>query len=214
MTELVNPPSKTDLVYGILRRRILDGGLQPGERLSMDGLAREFGISKIPIREAVGRLEAHGLIEARQHAGPSVARVDVDQLRGAYLARAELEPLMAELAAQRAGAEALAEMAELQEGMQTALQGDRIEALGDLNYRFHVLLAEMSGFTILTELAEMLLLAVRRYRVVAPLSRENWEHVVREHALILDAVRRGDPAAAAEAARSHAESQFHSDVTD
>ncbi|WP_353651248.1 GntR family transcriptional regulator [Nakamurella sp. A5-74] len=200
-------PSKTDQVFDLIRARILDGRLQPDQRISMDELSRELGVSKIPVREAIGRLEALGFVTNKQHAGPAVAAVDIRQLNGAYLARAELEPLIARLAAQNASVASVRSLAVVHKHMSAALANGRHQLLADLNSEFHAGLAAMTGYAILGEIDEALLLAVRRYRVIDPLTTDNWARVVREHEIILDAVRAGDGTAAAAAARHHAESQ-------
>lgn len=200
-------PTKTDQVHDLLRDRILSGELRPGTRLSMDALARELGVSKIPVREAVGRLEAHGLVTTRAHVGPTVAEVDPQQLRGAYLARGALDPLIARLAAQDATEAGVAELAAIQQSMRDALAVDDRVALADTNARFHSQLAGMSGYAILAEISASLLMAVRRYRVVDPLTIDNWATVVAEHESLLAAVTARDGDAAEAAGRLHATSQ-------
>lgn len=200
-------PTKTDQVHDWLRERILSGELRPGERLSMDGLARELGVSKIPVREAVGRLEAHGLVTSQRHKGPAVAQVDPQQLRGAYLARSAVDPLIARLAAESATEQGLVELTAAQQEMRDALTIDDRVALAATNARFHEQLARMSGYAILAEISTSLLMAVRRYRVIDPLTVDNWATVVAEHEVLLQAVTNRDGAAAEAAGRRHATSQ-------
>ncbi|MFE9043439.1 GntR family transcriptional regulator [Streptomyces sp. NPDC007818] len=203
------PPvkSKADLVYDNLREAIVGGGLRPGERINMDELARTFGVSKIPIREAVKRLESEGLVVSRVHSGVTVAEIDRHEMRGVFLAREAIEGLVGRLAAENADDALVAELDRVQARMDAALEAGEIDALMGLNSEFHGALAAASGYRILSELTEQLLVAVRRYRIVAPVDDMNWRSVLTEHEAIIEAVRRRDPAAAAEAARDHTTSQ-------
>ncbi|MED7947449.1 GntR family transcriptional regulator [Streptomyces sp. BE20] len=199
--------SKADLVYESLHNAIAQGDLKPGERINMDELARRFGISKIPIREAVKRLESDGLLDSRVHAGVTVASVDVTEMRGVFLAREAIETLVASLAAERIDDTRIRELEKIQRAMHAALDAGTTEKMADLNSRFHRTLAETAGYRVLGELTEQLLLTIRRYRITAPLGDRNWRSVVDEHDVIVEALRRHDPEAAADAARAHISSQ-------
>lgn len=207
-------PTKADLVYEALRERILDGAYAPGERLNMDAIAKELGVSKIPVREAIGRLEAQRLVETRQHAGPIVAALHPAEIRAVYLVRERVDALVAELAAQNATAVDFGELERLQTQMEDALDTGDATQLPALNSAFHATLARASGFRTLVELTEQLLLAVRHHRSVEPLSVEDWASAVVEHRAIIDAVRRGDAAEAASAAKDHAISQYALESSD
>ncbi|MFE6748248.1 GntR family transcriptional regulator [Kitasatospora purpeofusca] len=204
--------SKADLAYESLRSAIARGDLRAGERINMDELARRFGVSKIPIREAVKRLESDGLLVSRVHAGVTVAGVDATEMRGVFLAREAIEALIAELAAQRVDARRLAGLEEVQGRMREALASGATAEMAELNSRFHRLLAEAAGYRILSDLTEQLLLTIRRYRIAAPLGERNWRSVVDEHDAVLAALHRRDPRGAAEAARAHIGSQAAHEV--
>ncbi|MDQ2832005.1 MAG: GntR family transcriptional regulator, partial [Chloroflexota bacterium] len=68
--------SKHERAYAVIRRRILDGAYQPGHRLIIGALADELGVSAVPVREAIRRLEAEGRVVYRHNAGSRVAPVD------------------------------------------------------------------------------------------------------------------------------------------
>jgi DNA-binding GntR family transcriptional regulator len=71
--------SKLELAYGAIKQRILDGTYGPGHRLVLDHLASELGVSVVPVREAVRRLEAQGYVEFERNVGARVARFDAEQ---------------------------------------------------------------------------------------------------------------------------------------
>ncbi|MFJ3929022.1 MULTISPECIES: GntR family transcriptional regulator [unclassified Streptomyces] len=199
--------SKADLVYENLRSAIAEGRLLPGERVNMERLARSYGVSKIPVREAVKRLESDGLVVSRVHAGATVAAVDLREVEGVLLARDAIDGLVAGLAAENADPRLLRRLEAVQRAMREAVRGGRLERLPDLNASFHRALARASGYQILADLTEQLLLAVRRYRLVAPMGADKWALVLEEHERIITAVRSGDPVASASAARAHVAAQ-------
>src|SRR5690606_33674052 len=81
---------------------ILSGALKPGERLNVDAAAREFGFSKVPLREAVQQLRAKGLVvQPSSHGSAYVASLSLRELRGIFSIRGALESLAARLAAER-----------------------------------------------------------------------------------------------------------------
>ncbi|MBB5628377.1 GntR family transcriptional regulator [Sphaerisporangium krabiense] len=83
--------SKAELSYELLRSRILDGTYGPGYRLVMDQLARETGVSTIPLREAVRRLQSEGLVEVVRNIGARVAAFDAAQVEHTLNILARLE---------------------------------------------------------------------------------------------------------------------------
>ncbi|MFR9798844.1 GntR family transcriptional regulator [Streptomyces sp. MS06] len=211
-TRLPAIKSKADLAYESLHEAIVAGHLAPGERVNMDELARNLGVSKIPIREAVKRLESEGLLASRAHSGVVVTRVDKTESHGAFLAREVLDGLVARLAAERADDRLLADLQGVQDRMRGALRTKDTDELHRLNSEFHRLLAEASGYHILAEVTECLLVTIRRYRVTAPRDIPNWSAVIAEHDEIVDALRRRDSVAAEAAAKAHTVSQVGHEI--
>lgn len=71
--------SKAEVAYSFIRRRILDGGTQPGDRLVIEQLAREIDVSVVPVREAIRRLEAEGYVTYTRNVGATVATIDLER---------------------------------------------------------------------------------------------------------------------------------------
>ena len=86
------PGTKVDDVYQILRDRIIDGEYQPGIRMSQDGLAAELNISRTPLREALHRLGADGLVVSEANRGMEVAPISDRQVEQCYAIRLLVEP--------------------------------------------------------------------------------------------------------------------------
>jgi DNA-binding GntR family transcriptional regulator len=200
--------TKTSLVYDRLRAAILSGDLRPGERINIDALARQLGISKIPLREAVQRLASQGLIvQPNPHAYSMVAPLSLREMRGIYLARGALEGLAARVAAEIITAGELAELTDLHEQMEFRVQRGTLTALSELNRRFHNTISDATRYVTLRELTDLTLLRVQHYRVGVTVDPV-WGRAVEEHAAILAALRAHDPEAAERAARVHVERQL------
>ncbi|MEU9856643.1 GntR family transcriptional regulator [Streptomyces sp. NPDC047974] len=199
--------SKADLVYDSLRAAIASGELRPGERINMEELGRTFGVSKIPVREAVKRLESENLLTSRVHTGMTVTEVDPDEIRGVYLARQAIEGLVARLAAEGGDALLVDDLTTAHEAMLRAMEEDDEQALSRLNTEFHRRIAAASGYRVLADVTEQLLLTIQRYRLIIPRRDADWRSVLAEHEAVIEALRTGGPDAVADAARTHTTSQ-------
>src|SRR5829696_252732 len=82
-----------NVVAGRLRKAILEGRLKPGERIRQETLAAEMGTSRIPVREALNRLQNEGLVTLTSHVGARVAQLRLSELDEIYQIRERLEPL-------------------------------------------------------------------------------------------------------------------------
>lgn len=191
----------TQLVADALRTRILANDIASGERLVEGRLSEEFGVSRIPVREALRQLAAEGLVVIEPRKGASVIRFTEQQVREVVEVRATLEGLNAKLAAKRHDAQQIAELERiLAEG--TRLAGSDDQALvSRLNASFHEALGSVAGNTVLQDM--MRSLRDRTALLFAPINRQrgqaNWE----EHAAILRAVIDGDAELASLLAARH-----------
>jgi len=184
--------------YERLRARILALDLAPGERISERGLESDLAASRTPVRAALSRLQAEGLVR-RDDRGWSVAPLDLAELRHAAEYREAVESAALRLAVTRADPAAIAHLDEL-----LAHQPDDPEGGVRWGEEFHVELGALSGNPLLIE-------GIRS--VMATLSRTRWLEVatptsraaqLAEHRAILDAVRSGDADAAVAGAVAHA----------
>jgi DNA-binding GntR family transcriptional regulator len=146
--------SVVDQVYTAMRARIMDGTLQRGARIHQEDLADELGVSRTPVREALRRLAAEGLVEMRTNRGARVADVGRDDMNAAYEARLVVEPGAARLAAQHAAAGPLARMRAAVGAQRRAIPNVRRSF--EANREFHLALVEASGNPFLLQLAERL----------------------------------------------------------
>src|SRR5918998_3634571 len=112
--------TKADLVHEELRARLLRGDLRPGDKVPIATLARELGVSAIPVREGVKRLEAEGLLSFETHKGAVVPRLDAAAIEETFAIRAELEGLAVRRAAATLTPERLDELRAILDGMARA----------------------------------------------------------------------------------------------
>lgn len=182
---------------------IVRGRLAPGTPLEEVEIAKRYGVSRTPVREALRDLAASGLVEARPHRSALVAQPSLDRLRGMFDVMAELEALCAGLcavnmtAAERSGLASIhAELADL------TRRGDE-SGYTVLNERFHTTLYAGAHNDYLSELT----LATRarlqpfrraQFRTLGRLARS-----YEEHDRVVTAILRGDKAEAATAMRAH-----------
>ena len=149
--------SVVDQVYDAIRERITSGSLQRGARIHQEDLADELGVSRTPVREALRRLAAEGLVEMRTNRGARVADVGRDDMHAAYEARLVIEPGAARLAARERRPDAL-------DRMRTALIAQRhavpsVPRSFEANREFHIALVQASGNAFLLQFVERLWVA-------------------------------------------------------
>ncbi|MGK0715246.1 GntR family transcriptional regulator [Leucobacter sp. W1153] len=138
MAELVK--SKSEQAYDILQRRIMDGTYGPGFRLVIDQLGREHGISSVPWRESLRRLEAEGWVDIVPNVGALVKTFDTDAWKRTIRLLARLEGLATALSAERLTVDDLARARELNAAMRESLEAYDTARFGSLNRQFHELL--------------------------------------------------------------------------
>ncbi|AIJ22908.1 GntR family transcriptional regulator [Amycolatopsis methanolica] len=196
-----------ETTYDRVRELIVGGAFPPGQRLTELDLSQRLDVSRTPVREALRRLESDGLVESGQR-GVTVIRLSDAELREAYLVRASLEALTAELAAQRqrAGETAPAALARLTGHADDA---DRATRAGDLiagvrhNREFHRHVAVLAGNSLALGFLDRVwdrILVSTQDSLTAP-SRTG--QVDDEHRRLVAAITAGDGPEAAALARDH-----------
>jgi len=189
--------SKTDLVAAMLREMIVAGQLGPGVPLRQRDLAAQFDVSATPIREALRRLEAEGLVVGDAHRGATVARPDQGAVADNYRIRAALEPLAAEMATERIESGALDELDEINGMIEQLPEGDG--TYREHNARFHFAIYQASGSPVLVSLIRMLWQAMPGQ----PAPGRSHAKSARQHAEIVAAIRRRDGDRAGVLTRQH-----------
>ena len=190
-------------VYQHLQAEILGGGLAPGTELSEVALAKELGVSRGPIREAMGRLAAEGLVNVRPRRGAVVRAPTLEELVEAYQVREVLEALAVRLAVPRLTEKDLRELGSLVDEMDLSAREDDLGRFFEANVAFHDRFCEMSGNRKLRQVHLTLMGEIRGFQDRSLEIRGNPNDSVAEHRAILSAAVRGDAQLAAELAGVH-----------
>ncbi len=192
-------------VADALRQRILNGDLAPGFQLRQDALADEFGISRIPIREALLQLEAAGLVKIVPHRGAVVAGLSVEEVEDIFQLRVQLEPPLLLLSAPHFSEADYAALHSLTREYGEALSAGEVERWGELNRRFHLELLRFAGRPrSLTIISGLLQDCDRPTRLQLSASGDV-ARADREHTQIVTLCEDGRAEEAAELLRSHIE---------
>jgi DNA-binding GntR family transcriptional regulator len=195
--------SSTDAVADALREAILEGAIPPGTWLREDGIARELGVSRTPVREALRRVADEGLVTKTAHSGSIVASLSFDDILALYVVRGDLEALAARLAAQRCPDGLVEDLERIHEKMIACTARGELAALPDLNLEFHRKLRLAAGNSYLERFLLQVEHAVRRLRESTLSSPSRAEESLLEHRAVIEAIARQDPEAAAKAAHTH-----------
>jgi DNA-binding GntR family transcriptional regulator len=202
-----------DHLAATLRARVLTGEIEVGSRLRQERLAAEFGVSRTPIREALRKLQADGIVEVQPNRGAIVRGATAREIREAYEVRAELEGLATEVATGRIDDAQLQELHDAQRSFGRSISklvagGIAEDANGEwarANDLFHGVIQEAAGNRRLARIVQDLHRAFPRGLTWAALSRSSrlLEQNVEEHHAILEAIEQRNPAAARKSMVAH-----------
>lgn len=185
-----------------LETAILTGDYAPGDKLEEVALARLFGVSRTPVREALHQLAAAGLVDSRPRRGAVVASLGPDRLADMFAVMAELEAMAVRLAAVRLDrADEVRILEALAACARAATEGP--DAYYYENERFHFALYDASGNGFLAEQARALHRRLKPYRRMQLQVRNRVPTSLAEHAGIVAALRAGHAEVAAGLARDH-----------
>lgn len=186
-----------------LREAIATGVLRPGERLNQADLAERLGVSRMPVREALRRLEAEGLVTMQPYKGAVVAGISAQELQEIYEMRIALEVLALKRALPRMDDDHLGDMKDLLRAM------DRESDTGEwvaLNRQFHDLLYACADRPLLLDTVENLRVKSDRFLRLFATQRDRTSHAQEEHWAIFHACRQGDVDAASRLLQGHLQS--------
>jgi DNA-binding GntR family transcriptional regulator len=203
------PPSKADLVHAQLKADIEAGILTPGTPLGEQALVERTGASRTPVREALRRLAAEGLVDILPHQGARVSRVSPQSVRDLFAFRAMLEPEAMRQAAEAVDGDAAlrreltrlrGEFAKIRERSPSTARSMRFYELAD---RFDWTVIEATGNEHLRRTIAELRPHTARLRNLSHADPQRVEVSVEEHLRMCDALLAGDGDQAADACREH-----------
>jgi DNA-binding GntR family transcriptional regulator len=200
---LTHAPVLRDRVYERLEELIISRVLAPGQRLVESELARQLGVSRNPVREALTLLHRAGWVDVRARRGAHVHEPTAKEVRDFFHVRSLLEVGSARLAA---GSRANSDLTSLhfayESGLAAVASGD-IPRMAAANSVFHWQIADIAGNTVLSELSRMLEKRLRWY--IGQVARERGEESWREHQLVLEAIEAGNADEAGSMMTKHCE---------
>lgn len=194
-----------DQIRDTVVARIQDGSYPPGTRLKELTLAREFGVSQAPVREALRELESLGLVHSDRYRGSRVRAVTPDETREAYQLRACLEEAAARLAVP-VSEQNLALLQQDVDGLVAAAKAKDLERYAKCNITFHRRIVTLSGNRAMLRVWESLGWEVRsRMALRVVHQHRQFMQAVKEHQAALDLLKAGDGEGAGRVLGRHGE---------
>lgn len=186
-----------------LEEEILHGKKKPGDRLDERQLAEQYGVSRTPVREALQRLAASGLVVSRGKQGLQVAKLAVADLLDAFSVVAELEALAAAQAARRITPAQKEDMLKAHAACEDAVARNNAEDFFTANIAFHNVIAAASHNRVLQEQLRRLTVKTSPYRRIITFHADRMAKSIPEHSAVMDAIFTGNSTAASESLRAH-----------
>jgi DNA-binding GntR family transcriptional regulator len=174
-----------------LRQRIMSGELGDGFPLRQDALAAELGVSRIPIREALSRLESEGLVVSSPHRGYVVSALSSEEIRELFELRGLLEPELIRHAIPRMTSADLDAAEAILEQYERGLDSDDVRHWGELNVLYHMALYEPSGRRRTLEMVRGLLVNTDRYTRLVLTLESGPDDAKEDHSGLLEHCRKG-----------------------
>lgn len=184
--------TKSEAVRRALRKRIIGRKLKPGQKIVISEIAREFGVSGIPVREAIKKLESEGLVKFTPHVGAVVNAVAREEFLEIYLMRIELEALATKLSAPHMKEADISELKDLVNQAERAIEQGETGVLGALNKSFHLKIYKTAPYPFLyktiVDLWERFELMQCVFAYVPERAVPSWD----EHKIIVEALEARD----------------------
>ncbi|MBS9476989.1 GntR family transcriptional regulator [Ancylobacter radicis] len=199
-TDIAQMASASDVIFEALREAIAKGDITEGQTLRQDHIARMFNVSRIPVREALTRLEEQGLVSTQRYRGAVVATLSIDEVREIFEFRALLEPEILRYSVERISAEGLETAKRYAQAFSTEPDSSH---WGELNRQFHYTLYEAAGRPYYLQTIRTALDRVDRYLRAQLVLTDGMARARREHEGILDACIARDADTAARLTREH-----------
>jgi len=193
-----------DEIYRRIRELILDGGIAPGELVTIQGLADAFGVSAMPVREALRQLTAERALTVVSGRSVGIPDLSADRLRDLYRVRLEIETIAAVWAAGKISPRDLRQLESLVGAMGKAVADGNPHQYVRANHEFHFVIYRASGSDTLLSIIEGLWLQVSPYFHLLHGSG-NYVMANQQHECALEALKRKDATGAGEAIRADIE---------
>jgi DNA-binding GntR family transcriptional regulator len=186
-----------------IRKEIIEGRLRPGDRIRQEAVAKECGTSRIPVREALNRLQDEGLISLTSHVGARVATLDAAELEEIYLLRERLEPLALAKSIPNLKSAEVEGLWPLIEEMEAEANGEDPSHWVEIDRKFHLATYAGASMPYLLELITGFWNRTQQYRRAYTRLPESFRIAHMEHRLLMEAIERKDTVGAEQVSRTH-----------
>jgi DNA-binding GntR family transcriptional regulator len=197
-----------DVIFQTLRKAIISGEIKPGERLMEVAIAEQMGVSRTPVREAIRRLEADGLVTMSPRKGTHVSKLSVKDIIDTLEVRGVLDKLATSLATKRMQPSQLKTLENVHKQYVSNVEKGNIEGAVKKDVDFHDIIYSASGNPRLITVAGALREQIYRFRVIYMSGDLIAENVLHEHESILEAIKNKNAELASELAETHIRNQM------
>jgi DNA-binding GntR family transcriptional regulator len=198
--DLAQLASPADLIFDSLREAITDGSLHEGAVLRQDTIAKMFNVSRIPVREALTRLEEQGLVTTQRYRGAVVASLSLDEIDEIFEFRSLVEPEVVRQSVAKASQESLDLARDFADRFG---REEDPRNWGNLNRQLHYMLYRDCGRPYFLQVVDSALNRIERYQRLQLTLTSGMDRARREHQAIVEACVAHDSDLAAELTRAH-----------
>lgn len=197
-----------DEVFNTLREKILKGSLKPGERLMEIHLAKQLGVSRTPIREAIRMLELDGLVKMVPRKGAQVAKISKEDLQDVLEVRKALDALAVKLACERITEEEITKLKEKEADFEKTLKSGDVTLMAEADVAFHDVIHAASKNKRLKTMISNLAERIYRYRFeYIKQQSDGGKTLIEEHRNIIRCIEEHDIEEAVKAIEMHIDNQ-------
>jgi len=190
-------------VYRVLKSRIIKGSFEPGDKLFESRIAKQLGVSRTPVREALRELAAGGFVKTNPNQAIMVSDISIKDLREVLQIRGVLEGLAARLAAPLITEEKIKVLETCNENMKKLVGQNNIIAFGKESNKFHELILDICENDRLTQIRKNLADQIYRFRNISLHIPGRLGSALLEHREITEALKQGDADKAEALSRTH-----------
>lgn len=201
--------SAAEFAADAIRDMLYHGAVRPGERLNPDELAAQLQMSKTPVRDALQGLKLEGLVEVVPRVGVFVKKMTAQESTDVYRLKMAVEPLAASLAAERGEDRARSELRRMLRRLANATSRGNVAKAEEAVNDIHQQLFDMSGSEVVRETFRVINGRVRLLRFQNMAQKGRLNDTLAQHEAVVDAVARGDAAAAERLMREHLDDAAH-----
>lgn len=203
MVEAIKRASLKEEVLSKIKEFIMKGRFAPGQRIVIDALAKELGVSVTPVREALHHLAAEGLVSIEPRKGFTVKKWEAKEIEDLLYLRMYLEKLAVRLFIEKASDQDINDLAVIIKRMDRAVEASDLESLTALNSQFHRKILQGSGNQELLKIMESLSAKLHRVRILSLSYPGRMEQSRMEHRTIFEAIKARDILMAEKAVEEH-----------